>query len=228
MGRASHRRLFALLPAAGRSRRFGRDKLTFKINGTELIKQVLDPFLRSEHVAKVFVITRSQRRDLEALVCTGRVEFLFLSRDTADMRQTVEEGIRLLESLGEPGESDALLITPADVIGITTDILAQLSKVAARTPEAICIPRVNGRRAHPLLLPWRLRSLVEAIPEGKGLNWLLNSGLATILEVEVSAPNQVDIDSNADLRRVVATAPAHKDHATAGPRPTTENPEVTT
>ncbi|GEM_PF-1058485 len=196
------RRAVGLIPAAGRSRRFGGDKLSALVGGTPLIVRVTGAFIHAALVRDVFVVTRPDRTDLLRLLEPRGVRVLLLSEPTPDMRATVEQGIRELEALGELADCDALLVTPADVLGITPGLLDTLVRESIGDLDAVCVPVTAGRRAHPLLLPWSARGAVRSLPPGKGLNALLTGEVVRVREIPVEEARQVDVDTRQDLDRL--------------------------
>lgn len=170
------------------------------VGGRPLIERVLQPLLASERVERVFVVTRPGRADLRRLLASVRVEVVELPGETEDMRETVVQGARVLETRGDLSDDDALLVCPADVLGITPDVVNALIVASEHAPRALCVPTTGGRRGHPLLFPWVLREVLYSIPAGRGLNWLLNGEHVIVREVAVNAPGQRDVDTPRDLR----------------------------
>ena len=62
----------------------------------------------------------------------------------------------------------ACVLTPGDYPGITAEIVAQLVEYAASRPESIIIPCHNGRRGHPIVLPWTIAAQIHSLPGRRG------------------------------------------------------------
>jgi 2-C-methyl-D-erythritol 4-phosphate cytidylyltransferase len=52
--------LAAVIPAAGSSRRFGRDKLAADLDGRSVLQRALDPFLARSDVARIAIVTADE------------------------------------------------------------------------------------------------------------------------------------------------------------------------
>jgi molybdenum cofactor cytidylyltransferase len=93
-----------------------------------------------------------------------------------------------------------VMVTPADHPGITPEIVAQIAEYAVRYPELLVIPTFNGRRGHPIVLPWRVAVVVRSLPVGLGLNALVAQHSHLVAELAASHPEIVrDLDTPDDL-----------------------------
>jgi CTP:molybdopterin cytidylyltransferase MocA len=69
-------------------------------------------------------------------------------------------------------------------------------------PEKIHLPSVNGRGAHPVIVPPAMVPEIDAIPPEKGLNYLLHERAADVVRHLWPDENLLaDIDSPADYQR---------------------------
>jgi molybdopterin converting factor small subunit len=106
-----------------------------------------------------------------------------------------------------------VLLTPGDSPGIRSELVVELLEFAARWPEHIIIPCSDGRRGHPIVLPWVVATEVRSLPAGLGVNELIARHPGDVMELPVSEPKVVaDLDTPEDLRRW---------HEILGPIPTT-------
>jgi molybdenum cofactor cytidylyltransferase len=119
---------------------------------------------------------------------------------TADMRASIERGLEPLRAGPEP---EAVLIAPGDCPGLDPAVVARLI-AAARGPHpgAIVVPACDGRRGHPVLIPWPLAATIPGLPQGLGVNALLAQHPDRLIELECSDPRVLaDLDSPDDYRR---------------------------
>jgi len=192
----------AVVPAAGSSVRMGRPKLLVELNGQSLIGRVVSA-LRLGGVGHVVVVAppadaahgpeiAAQARSAGALVIVPGTR-------PAEMRDSIELG---LEWLAKHDSPRSVVLTPGDYPGITPAIVAQLLEYAARFPDRVVLPSYNGRRGHPIVLPWRIAVEVHSLPAGTGINALVARHPDDLAELALSDHAVVtDLDTPEDLKR---------------------------
>ena len=115
----------------------------------------------------------------------------------AEMRESIERGLELLARGSSP---EIVMVMPADHPGIMREIVATIVEHAAGHPESLVIPTYNGRRGHPIVLPWKVAALVHSLPAGMGLNSLVEKHHSLVAELAVSHSEIVrDLDTPDDL-----------------------------
>src|SRR3954452_21150957 len=88
-------RTFAVIPAAGKSTRMGRPKLSLPLGGRTVIEWVID-MLRRAGVEHVLVVVGPHVPELIPLAEGAGAHAYLLSKETADMRATVEAALQWL------------------------------------------------------------------------------------------------------------------------------------
>lgn len=165
-------RSFAIVPAAGASRRMGRPKLLLPWRGATVIDRVLDIWLASR-VSRVAVVVRPGDEALER-TCRGRdVDVVVPRQPPPEMKDSVLAGLEHVAARYQPAAEDVWLLAPADMPRFrseTIDLLLQQHD--PRTPR-ILVPRFEQRRGHPILLPWPLAGEVAALAADEGIRALL-------------------------------------------------------
>ncbi len=117
--------LFALLPAAGHSRRMGRPKLSLPLGGRTVLEWTVAA-LREGGVETVLVVVGPHVADLAETAERAGARVCQLAEPTPDMRATVEQGLHWLEQTFAPGEQDAWLLCPADHPALDAGVVRQL------------------------------------------------------------------------------------------------------
>lgn len=194
----------AIVPAAGRSERMGRPKLILPLGATTVIGRVVAS-LRDGGAAPVVVV--SPPRDAAggaALIHEAEhagAVVVVPDQRPVDMRASFELGLaRLTEG---PGVRSVLL-APADSPGITPGLVARVVRQAEAIPSAIVIPTYQGRRGHPIALPWKLAVQARALPHGAGLNALVALHESQIVTVDTAEPGALDdLDTPDDYERLL-------------------------
>lgn len=197
----------AIVPAAGRSERMGRPKLILPIAGATVIARVVSA-LRTGGVIHVIVVTPPADSPGAAVLgreaaAAGAVVVVPAERP-ADMRGSFEFGLQTLEDGPRPA---AVLLVPADSAGITPELVALVLEQSRALPSAIVIPTFQGKRGHPIALPWAMALLVRGLPFGAGINALIALHAADVFEIEVDHEGAVaDLDTPEDYERWMKAA----------------------
>jgi molybdenum cofactor cytidylyltransferase len=208
-------RLFALIPAAGKSRRMGQPKLSLRLGDSTVLECVCRA-VKLAGVERVVVVVGPQGRELVPLAESAGAHVLQLADDTAEMRHTIVHGLEWLQTHCQPAADDAWLLLPADHPCIEPQIIAELLAAHQRQPQrSIVVPTHQGRRGHPVLIGWQHGPAICALPEGTGLNTYLRRQASEVLEVPVAAESILwDLDTPEDYRRLLATLQPHQPHCT--------------
>jgi molybdenum cofactor cytidylyltransferase len=192
-------RTFALIPAAGKSRRMGRPKLALPLGNRTVLERVLDA-LRQAGLEHILVVLPPDGGELTTMAVTAGADVLRLEEGTPDMQATVLAGLEWLEKRFEPLPTDGWLLLPADHPSLDSAVIAELLQSRIAHPEAsIFIPTHTGKRGHPALIAWQHVAELRAWPPGQGLNRFLRRHAAATWECPVASPHVlVDLDTPAD------------------------------
>jgi molybdenum cofactor cytidylyltransferase len=192
------RRLFAIVPAAGMSRRMGRAKLLLPYGGTTVIAALLDVLDCADIAARV-VVVRDGDIPLKQAVAKANATVVSPETDPPDMRSSVAFAIEEIERLFSPDDDEGWLIVPADHPQLDADLFHQLLTTWKRGDDTILVPTHAGRRGHPTFFRWSLTREIPHIPPDAGLNWLLKTQADAVTECPVDDPAVVtDLDTPED------------------------------
>jgi molybdenum cofactor cytidylyltransferase len=194
-------RVFAIVPAAGHSRRMGQPKLLLTVSGRSIIRRLIDA-LRAGGVTRVFVLVRETDPELQAELA-GTDARVVLTADTPDMRASVVALLDVVEREESPRASDGWLLAPADHPLLEPGVIAELLAARQAGQTEILAPVHAGRRGHPTYLSWDLAGCVASIPVGEGVNRLLRDCAEQTREVPTASPEVLfDLDTPDDLERL--------------------------
>jgi molybdenum cofactor cytidylyltransferase len=191
---------FAVVPAAGMSRRMGTHKLLLPLEGQTVIERVLAAWLASR-VEHVVLVVRPDDREVREIGERLGAELVVPADAPAEMKDSVALALSHVAKMHQPTGADAWLLAPADMPRLEARVINRL--LAAYRPDdpATLVPISGGRRGHPILLPWSRAGEVHALPTGCGINSLVQAG--QIVEVPVDdAGIHDDLDTPEDYRRL--------------------------
>ncbi len=194
---------FAVIPAAGKSRRMGRPKLSLPLGDRTVLEYVVGA-LRQAGIRNTVVVIGPHVPELAALAESAGAHAYLLPQETPDMHATVEAGLRWLEERFRPRDEDNWLLVPADHPTLDPAVVRQLLEIRTAKPHhTIAIPTYRGARGHPAVIAWKHVEEIRRLPSGIGLNAYLRQQAAETLEVSVdSADVLYDLDKPEDYERI--------------------------
>lgn len=193
-------RSFAVIPAAGLSRRMGRPKLLLPWGDQTVIEAVLDAWQRS-NVSHCVVVVRPGDAEL-ARVCAGcSVDLVVPPEPPPEMKLSVSAGLAHIASRYRPQPGDVWLLAPADMPQLTPQRIDRVLSAHDPRDPAIIAPTFQGRRGHPVLFPWPLAKRVERLGAEEGVNALLDQAPTRALACDAWGELS-DLDTPEDYRRL--------------------------
>jgi molybdenum cofactor cytidylyltransferase len=193
--------VFAVLPAAGFSRRMGRPKLSLPWGESTILEAVVSA-LKSAGIDRVLVVIGPHVPELGPLAERAGALVLPLAEPTPDMRTTLEHGLTWLEQSFHPNNEDAWLLVPADHPMLDARVVRRL--LAAWQPgHSMVVPTFAGLRGHPTLIGWSHVAELRAHPPGQGLNTYLRQHPEETWEVPVETDAVLrDLDTPEDYQQL--------------------------
>jgi molybdenum cofactor cytidylyltransferase len=196
-------RVAAIVPAAGRSQRMGRPKLTLGLGTESVIQRVVIALEHGGAEPVLVVAPPVAEPDAVVLANHAKVEGAWVvhcPRPTTDMRGTVRVGLDELASQG--WIPDGLLIAPGDSPGLSPRLVGLVVERFRQDPSRIVVPRYEGRRGHPVALPWPVALAIHELPDDVGINALLDQQASLVTTLEVNDPGAIaDMDTPEEYRK---------------------------
>ena len=194
----------AIVPAAGASLRLGRPKLLIELDGRPLIARVVVA-LREGGASPVLVVAPPEDAPEGPAVARAAFEagadVIVPEKRPAAMRDSVELALSELAWSDDP--PDAILLAPGDSPGLSSASVARLVAAWRERPNRIVAPMFEGRRGHPVVIPWHLAEAVADLPAGVGVNALLAEHAGDVVEIAFETDTVlVDLDTPEDLERL--------------------------
>jgi molybdenum cofactor cytidylyltransferase len=198
---------FALIPAAGRSRRMGAPKLLLNFGGQTVLARLLAA-LETAGVGSRFVVVHPEDTEIRAEVERHRGTAIVADVPPRDMRASSAYGLAFLKKRfnagGEIPSPDApWLLVPADHPVLSPEVIVTLLHAAGAHAGQIIIPTCRGRSGHPTVFAWKHALEVDQIPADSGLNWLVQRHTADVIHVPVEDEGVLlDLDTPDDYERL--------------------------
>ena len=186
----------AVVPAAGFSRRMGKEKVLLRFGGTTVLERVLTT-LRVAGVEERVVVLRPDLKEAIALVRRAGARVVLNPHPEDEMLLSIRMGIADL-----PPDLPAFFVWPADHPAVLPETLAKLALEA--DPQRVVVPVYAGRRGHPALVGGQLVSEIAAIPPNEGLRYLWRLRPEVLCEMEVEDRGVlVNVDTPEDYENAI-------------------------
>lgn len=186
---------WAIILAAGSSRRMGSQKLLLPYGQSTMIETVIDQVMNS-NINQVMVVLGADDQKIRKAIGQRPVQICYNKAHQEGMLSSVICGIRSL-----PPDAGCALIFLGDQPGIPSPVTNQVIEAYNDELYGIVIPVYERRRGHPLLVDMKYRKEVENLDLEQGLRSLRHQFPEDVLEVEVNEPGiLVDIDTREDYK----------------------------
>jgi len=188
--------IWAIILAAGESKRMGKPKLLLPFGEKTIIETIIDNVVKSK-VEKTMVVLGSNRGKIEKKIRDYPIKIIVNPHYSRGMLSSVQWGFQAL-----PKNTQAVLIVLGDQPAVSSAIINEIIDAFKRTGKRIVLPVYKKNRGHPVLIDMKYRGEVENLSPDVGLRALVYDHPEDVLEVEVETPSILqDIDDMEDYRR---------------------------
>jgi molybdenum cofactor cytidylyltransferase len=190
--------IWALVLAAGESRRMGRQKLLLPFGDATVVEAVVRNALASR-LGRTLVVVGADRDAVRARVEPLGVETVTNEDFAAGMLTSVQAGFRAL-----PQDAEAAVVMLGDQPFITPRVIDTVIGTFEAGRKGIAVPVHGGRRGHPVIIGLKYRAEIMALDPADGLRRLVRAHPEDVQEAEVDDPNVLrDLDMPKDYERAV-------------------------
>jgi molybdenum cofactor cytidylyltransferase len=181
----------AIVLAAGRARRYGRDK---RLEPVGAMPMFLHAALRLQRIADTLVVLGPEDGQQARLLAEHGVDFVHCPQAAQGMGHSLACGV------AQRREAAGWFVMPADMPFIRAATLEALARAAAR--HELAAPAYQGRRGHPVWFARRYLPQLLALAGDQGARAILEAGEPFLLPVD--DPGCVlDVDRPEDLEQML-------------------------
>jgi len=172
-------KIYAIVLAAGESKRMGYPKMLLPFRGMPMLERVIEN-IKSSRVDEILVVLGAYREKLEELVKKTGVSYCVNPEYEKGMLSSVQCGFRNI-----PENAGAVLVFQGDQPLIGHVVINEVISAYYSSGRGIVIPVYNKRRGHPLLVTGKYFSEIQKLDHGKGLRSLSENFNRDVEEVSV-------------------------------------------
>ena len=157
---------WAIVLAAGESKRMGSPKMLLPFNGLTMIENVIANVLDSK-IKNIMVVLGADREPIVKLIKTKAVNYCYNENYKDGMLSSVVCGFRNL-----PIDHSAVLVFQGDQPLITPKAINSVIEVYISSGKGIVIPVYKNKRGHPILIDRKYRDEIQKLSPDEGLRSL--------------------------------------------------------
>jgi molybdenum cofactor cytidylyltransferase len=189
--------IWAVVLAAGESRRMGTQKLLLPYRGTTVVESVVRAALDSS-VDETLVVLGADASRIRQALRSYPLTFANNENYRLGMLSSVQAGFRAL-----PAEAEAAIVMLGDQPAVPAAVVDGLVGAFRKRRCLIAVPVHGGRRGHPLLVGTAFRDEVLGLDPAVGLRELLRAHPEAVEEVAVDDATVLkDMDRPADYKKL--------------------------
>jgi molybdenum cofactor cytidylyltransferase len=196
--------LSAIVPAAGMSRRLGRNKLLLPFKGQPLIAHAVDTLMASK-VDEIIVVLGHEADQVRAAIGVKGVRLVENPDYRLGLNTSVRTGFAAVSV-----QTTGIMIYLADQPLLESgevDFLIDALAGAGKANKSIVVPLFRGQRGNPVIVKATYKASLLAITGETGCRRLIKQNPDQVLTVEMETDHVVrDIDTMEAYERLVAEA----------------------
>jgi molybdenum cofactor cytidylyltransferase len=190
--------IWALVLAAGESKRMGRPKQLLPFANKTILETVIDRITQST-VDEILVVLGANREQIEEVTKDLPVKSVYNPRFKEGMLSSVQKGFASL-----PDDAEAVLIFLGDQPMVPGSVIDQIIRAYRSTKKGIVLPVYDRKRGHPVLISTKYRKDVSHLDPEIGLRELVHNHPEDILEVDLDSSSVLeDIDTPEDYKKLM-------------------------
>jgi molybdenum cofactor cytidylyltransferase len=193
-------KIAAIILAAGRSSRMGRNKLLLDLAGRPIVAHVV-AHAKAAGLAEIVVVTGHQAAKVKAALADLSVRTIEARDYATGMAASLKAGIRALHS-----DTDAALVLLGDMPQVSPDLIRAILR--AYNPlegRAIVLPMADGKRGNPALFDRRFFAEMLMLDGDVGARHIIAGNAELVVEVPAEAREIfVDVDTPEAYRQILA------------------------
>jgi molybdenum cofactor cytidylyltransferase len=175
--------IWAVILAAGESRRMGTQKLLLPFGEATVIEAVVRTALASR-VDRALAVLGSDRDAVRLKLAPYGVEFAINEDFAKGMLSSIQAGFKAL-----PADAEAAVVMLGDQPFLPAKVVDAIVEAYSESRKGIIVPAFRGRRGHPVLIDLKYRDEVLALDPAEGLRRLMHAHPEAIFEAEVEDAN---------------------------------------
>lgn len=171
-------KIWALILAAGESKRMGFPKMLLDFGGITMLERVIEN-VKGSDVDQIMVVLGAEHEKLKIIMRNLMVSFCYNEKFADGMLSSVKCGFNSI-----PVGYRAVLVFQGDQPLIKSDLINSVIKAYRSSGYGLIMPVCNGKRGHPLLIDNKYNAEIKLLDSSEGLRSLAVKFAKDVLEIE--------------------------------------------
>jgi len=191
-------KIWAIVLAAGESKRMGFPKMLLTFNGKTMLGNVISN-IESSDINNIMVVLGAEQKTIQEVVSKTSAKSCYNDNYKDGMLSSVKCGFRNV-----PSDSDAVLVFQGDQPLIKSDVINNVINAYRSANKGIVIPVYQKKRGHPLLIGNKYITEIEKLDAREGLHSLAYQVPDDVLEIETDSPGILrDFDTYEEYKKEI-------------------------
>jgi len=189
---------WAIILAAGESKRMGKPKMLLPFKGSSIIENVIAN-IKGSRVRDIMIVLGADSEFLTPMIQTKDVNYCYNVNYRDGMLSSVICGLNSI-----PPDHEAIIVFQGDQPLISPVVTDAVIESYLSTRKGIVIPVYNKKRGHPILIDRKYTNDIRELNPMEGLRSLLFKFPEDVLEVETDEAGILrDFDTPDEYRKGV-------------------------
>jgi molybdenum cofactor cytidylyltransferase len=190
--------IWAIILAAGESKRMGQPKLLLTINGSTMLENIIN-IAKESDIDNTLVVLGAYRELLGELIDKSSVKSCYNDNYKEGMLSSVKCGFRNL-----PSDFKAVLVFQGDQPLISAKTVNKLIEAFRTSGKGIIIPVFEKKRGHPVMIDRKYSDKIGKLNNNKGLRSLSYQFSDDVMEVKTDDPGiLMDFDTYEEYKNQI-------------------------
>jgi molybdenum cofactor cytidylyltransferase len=192
-------RVGAVVLAAGKSLRMGRNKLLLPLKDKTVIENILDS-LEAASVREQIVVLGTEPQEVVETIKPrlSKVKIALNLSPELGMASSFKTGLIMINNV------DAAFLVLGDQAILDPNLLTKMVKTMEDNPEELIVsPIHNGKKGHPLLFHRKLFGEILSLKDTQTLREVIHGHEDRLVTVEAPEWTIIDIDTPEDYERLI-------------------------
>jgi molybdenum cofactor cytidylyltransferase len=172
--------IWAIILAAGESKRMGRPKMLLPFNGSTMLETVIENVSKSQ-TDRILVVLGAENEAISEKIGNLKVKCCYNENYKMGMLSSVKCGFKNL-----PSGYKAAMVFQGDQPFINAKAIDAVIKTYLSSGNGIVIPVYDGRRGHPILIDKKYGKEIEKLSPDIGLHELAHRFFYDVVEANTA------------------------------------------
>ncbi|MBN2544010.1 nucleotidyltransferase family protein [bacterium] len=157
----------------------GRHKALLKINGNTFLQHIINNLLNASS-GEIIVVLGSGAEEIKKQIDLENSKIVINRNYKNGQLSSLQTGLSFIAE-----NTDALLMVLVDHPLVTAHTYSKIIECGIENPSKIILPKYNGKRGHPVLIPRKYFKQIMQAPLDEGLRHVIHDNKENLVDLDV-------------------------------------------